>query len=276
VPDAGSSQHPENNLVSNAAYDAYDSDQDTDFARSERFVATVYEGLRANPEVFARTLLLITYDEHGGFFDHVPPPVGVPAPGDPRTLLARLLRLIWHRRATAFDFHMLGPRVPAIAVSPLIPAGTLVSRVHDHASVPATLRALFAPHAEPLTARDAWATPFSDVATLPEPRTDVPDLSAYTVPAAPSAPTPPPPASQPAAPEHVPDYYWEFVHQADQVRERLVDVGEPEIAPAEASTGVERGQDITEAFAEAAHRHRHEGEEEVGSPSTAAVSRPQV
>jgi phospholipase C len=272
VPDAGSSQHPENNLVSNASYDGYDSDQDTDFARSERLVATVYEGLRANPEVFARTLLLITYDEHGGFFDHVPPPVGVPAPGDPQTLITRLLRTVWHRRATGFDFHMLGPRVPTIAVSPLIPAGTLVPRVHDHASVPATLRALFAPHADPLTARDAWATPFHDVTSLAEPRTDLPDLSAYTVPAAPRLPAPP----TTAAPEQVPEYYWEFVHQADQVRDRLASVGEPEIAPAVASTGVQRGQDITEAFVEAAHRHRHEGQEDAAAPSEATVTRPQV
>jgi phospholipase C len=282
VPDAGSSQHPENNLVSNAAYDAYDSAQDTDFARAERLVATVYEGLRANPELFARTLLLITYDEHGGFFDHVPPPTGVPAPGDRQNLLARLLRAIWHRHATSFDFRMLGPRVPAVAVSPLIPAGTLVPRVHDHASVPATLRALFAPHARPLTARDAWAAPVHDVASLREPRTDLPDLSAHTVPPAPSVPAPrtaagPRTIAPSAAPvEQVPEYYWEFVQQADQVRDRLVSVGEPEIAPAVASSGVQRGQDITDAFAEAAHRHRHQDEEAADSPSVASAARPQV
>ena len=283
VPDAGSSQHPENNLVSNAAYDDYDSPEETDFARSERLVATVYEGLRANPEVFARTLLLITYDEHGGFFDHVPPPTGVPGPGDPQSLFARLLHAIWHRSATTFDFGMLGPRVPAVAVSPLIPAGTLVSRVHDHASVPATLRALFAPHAEPLTARDAWASPFHGVTTLEEPRTDLPDLSDHTAPPAPG----PPPAARvaapdgaappPAPPEHVPEYYWDFVRQSDQVRRRLATIGEPEIAPAATSSGVRRGQDITEAFARAAHRHRHPDEEGAGSPSVAAAStRPQV
>jgi phospholipase C len=269
APDAGSSQHPENNLVSDDAYDGYDSTQDTDFARSERLVATVYEGLRANPALFARTLLLITYDEHGGFFDHVPPPTGVPAPGDPQTRPARLLKALWHRRATAFVFHMLGPRVPTVAVSPLIPAGTLVAGVHEHASVPATLRALFAPHAEPLTARDAWATPVHGIASLDAPRTDLPDLSAATV-------APPPARTAPAAPERVPEYYWEFVRQADQVRDRLAAVGEPEIAPAEASSGVQRGQDITAAFAQAAHRHRHEGEEDAGSPSAVTDGRPNV
>ncbi|MCW2677061.1 MAG: hypothetical protein JWR70_2101 [Modestobacter sp.] len=168
-----------------------------------------------------------------------------------------------------------------------LPAGTLVPHVHDHvhdhdhdhdhASVPATLRALFAPHAEPLTARDAWATPFHDVTTLDEPRTDLPDLSDHTVPpaqsAAPAARTAAGPGT--AAPEHVPEYYWEFVRQADQVRQRLAAVGEPEIAPAATSSGTQRGQDITEAFAQAAHRHQDE--EGAGSPSvTAASTRPEV
>jgi phospholipase C len=281
VPDSGSSQHPENNLVSNSAYDDYDSADDTDFARSERLVATVYEALRANPDLFARTLLLITYDEHGGFFDHVPPPTGVPSPGDRQSFSARLLHALWHRRATTFDFRMLGPRVPGIAVSPLIVAGTVRHTVHDHASVPATLRALFAPAALPLTARDAWATPFSDVASLTEPRTDLPDLSAWTLPPAPGVPVPEPAerpaAAPPAAPEHVPEYYWEFVRQADQVRQRLESVGEPEIAPAMGSTGVQRGQDITDAFTQAAHRHRHEDDEGPGRGQAAtAVPAPQV
>src|SRR5450759_3607048 len=60
-------------VKSNAAYDAYVDDGDTDFARGESLIAMVYEALRANPDVFQRTLLLITYDEHGGLYDHVPP-----------------------------------------------------------------------------------------------------------------------------------------------------------------------------------------------------------
>jgi phospholipase C len=259
-PELSDSQHPENNLVSDAAYDGFDDDEvDTDFARGERLLATVYEALRANPEVFARTLLLITYDEHGGLYDHVPPPTNVPPPGDAQNWWTRLLHEIWHRGAVPFDFTMLGPRVPAVVVSPLIPAGTLDQRVHDHASVPATLRGLFAPTAAPLTHRDAWSTPFADLATLAEPRTDLPDLSAYTQPAQPAAvpqtlaaAAPPPPVQ-----ERVPEYYQEFLSQADQVRRRLSDVGEPEIG-AVAATGADRGEAITDAFSAAAHRHRHE------------------
>jgi len=284
LPELGSSQHPENNLVSDSAYDDYDDDHvDTDFARAERLVATIYEALRADPELFARTMLVITYDEHGGLFDHVPPPTGVPSPGDPRHWTARLLHAIWHRRTGNFDFTMLGPRVPAVVVSPLIPAGTLDRRVHDHASVPATLRALFAPHAKPLTRRDAWATPFHDLATLDRPRTDLPDLSAYTQPPAPvdrqagteavtvgtrsRAERGSAAASAVAVPtEQVPEYFWDFVNQADQVQNRLISVEEPEIlaVPTSGTPDPEQAHEVTEAFAEAAHRHRHEGEPDSG------------
>jgi phospholipase C len=262
TPSLGNSQHPENNLVPNDDYDAFDdSAVATDFARAERLVATVYEALRARPDLFARTLLVITYDEHGGFYDHVPPPVGVPAPGDPRSTSAALLGLLWRRKAQAFDFTMLGPRVPTVLVSPLIPAGTLWNRVHDHASVPATLRALFAPDATALTRRDAWSATFADAASLPQPRTDLPDLSASTT--APVAPAPvgPQPGqdtfAREQAPQPVPDYYQEFLRQADQVRARLDEVGEPEVAAAGGVQGAARGAAITAAFAAAAHRHRH-------------------
>jgi phospholipase C len=273
----GSSQHPENNLVSDDGYDGYDDNaKDTDFARAERLIATVYEALRAAPEVFARTLLVITYDEHGGLYDHVPPPTGVPAPGDPKGLLTRLLLALFHRKTAAFDFSMLGPRVPTVVVSPLIPPGTLDQGVHDHASVPSTLRALFAPHAEPLTKRDGWAAPFHHLASLSAPRTDLPDLSAHVAPpgqlaggtAARAAAGEGVAAAVAAAPAvtaeaEVPEYYREFLAQAALVGAELEAVGEPEILPlAPQKVGpVERGDQVTAAFAEAAHRHRHEDEE---------------
>jgi phospholipase C len=281
-PEMGSSQHPENNLVSDAAYDTYDDDTvDTDFARAERLTAWVYEALRAHPEVFARTLLVITYDEHGGLFDHVPPPTDVPPPGDPQPWWTRVLNALWHRNTAAFDFTMLGPRVPAVLVSPLIPAGTRDGRVHDHASVPATLRRLFAPDADPLTNRDAWSTPFHDVATLAEPRTDLPDLSAEATPA-PFAPGLLPRgaaavgaggpvragavavAAPAASGLQVPEYYQEFIGQADQMAAELRAVGEPEVVGLAASTsGPVRAEQLTYAFEDAAHRHRHPGENTV-------------
>jgi phospholipase C len=149
------SQHPGNNRKTNA-----------DFTRADGFIAAVYEALRANPGLFAQTLLLVTWDEHGGTFDHEPPPVAVPP--DART--------------EQFDFKRLGVRVPAIVISPWVAAGTLDSdTIHDHASIPATLRQHFAPQAPPLNDREAAAKSFLPLLTLSEPRPadQLPDLSGH-------------------------------------------------------------------------------------------------
>jgi phospholipase C len=259
VPALSNSQHPENNLCADTDYDGLPDGGDNDFARAEALIATVYEALRADPAVFERTVLLITYDEHGGFYDHVPPPADVPAPGDPRGLATRLLRSLWHRNTSAFDFTVLGPRVPAVIVSPYIRPGTVDHQTHDHASVPATLRELFAPGAEPLTHRDGWSAPFHGVLNLDTPRADLPDLSAYAgvatpVPAEARAGSPvlgaPPPAEMPA-------YYQDFVKQAERVHDHLVEVGEPEVKEAAPAGTATRAADVTSAFQWAAHRHRH-------------------
>ncbi len=83
------------------------------------------------------------------------------SPGDPRGWLGHLMKALPHRRVSSFDFTMFGPRVPAVVVSPYVPAGRVDDTVRDHASIPATLRAVFAPSAPPLTNRDAWSPPFT-------------------------------------------------------------------------------------------------------------------
>ncbi|HEX2193139.1 MAG TPA: alkaline phosphatase family protein [Acidimicrobiales bacterium] len=147
------SQHPGNNRRLN-----------TDFRRGDRFVAGVYEALRNNPALFAKTVLLVTFDEHGGTFDHVPPPKAVP-PDD--------------RREGSFDFTRYGPRVPAIVVSPWIPEASIDGRTLDHSSIPATLAAHFAPDADSLGRRATEAKTFLGLLTARSARTgdDLPDLS---------------------------------------------------------------------------------------------------
>src|SRR5262249_18449267 len=80
-------------------------------ALGEQFLLRIYRTLRSSP-AWNRTLLVITYDEHGGNYDHVPPPAGATPPS-----------------ATAgeqgFDFTRFGVRVPAVLVSPLIAKGTV-------------------------------------------------------------------------------------------------------------------------------------------------------
>ncbi|NUR60815.1 MAG: hypothetical protein HOV87_19450 [Catenulispora sp.] len=260
APDVSNSQHPGNNVVDDAAYDAFEPTDAADFARGEALIADIYEALRAHRDLFERSLLLITYDEHGGFYDHVPPPTDVPDPGDPRGVLARLLNLLYRRKAATFDFTALGARVPAVVVSPYIPAATVCTDTHDHASIPATLRALFAPGAEPLTRRDAWATPFHRVLTLAEPRrTCLPDLLEYTTSDTVSAP------KMAAMPAPAPPYAKDFTDQADRVWQHLRHVGEPETAEPIAEHGVARAAGISEVFLRAAQRHRAVRVDEEGS-----------
>jgi len=266
TPDLSNSQHPGNNVVPNEQYDGYNEGTDTDFQRAEALIATVYEALRDRPELFERCLLLVTYDEHGGLYDHVPPPRTV-APGDPQALPARLLHRLLHRNTTPFDFTRLGPRVPAVVVSPYIASGTIDTTVRDHACVSATLRALFAPDAGPLTRRDRAAEPFHTVLNLAAPRRgDLPNLSAYTRPAdqvgvltgttAPLTATSPAEDPRAAAPE--PAFYRDFVRLAKQVQTHLEQVGEPEVAAVTAQKPpFAQAAEISEQFAMAAHRHRH-------------------
>lgn len=80
----------------------------------EILLATVYNAIAQSEYYWPRTLLIITYDEHGGCFDHVVPPAAV-TPGG--TVLPH---------ASSFAFDRYGPRVPAILVSPYIAAGTVL------------------------------------------------------------------------------------------------------------------------------------------------------
>ena len=173
--EGSNSQHPGNN--------AHDR-RPGDFARGDALVARIYEALRANPEVFAKTLLVVTYDEHGGFYDHVPPPTDAVAPapfGAPRrSWLPLLVGWFVQQPDSRFPFTAYGPRVPAVVVSPLVPRRTWDDTIYDHSAVPRTVRGLFAPGTPPLSAREARSPSFEGLASLERPRTDLPDLSALT------------------------------------------------------------------------------------------------
>jgi len=118
-----------------------------DVRPGDELIATVYNALRGNPTVWRKTLLIVTYDEHGGFYDHVTPPFGAPNP-DGRT-----------SANPPFEFTRLGLRVPTVLVSPWI-APQVDSTPYCHTSILATVKAHFGlPRF--LTARDAWASDFS-------------------------------------------------------------------------------------------------------------------
>lgn len=94
-------------------FPANDDHPSHDVALGQRFVKDVYEILRASPQ-WKEMAFLITYDEHGGFYDHVPTPVsGVPSPDG-----------IVGPDPFYFRFDRLGVRVPTIIVSPWVDKGT--------------------------------------------------------------------------------------------------------------------------------------------------------
>ncbi len=132
-----------------------------DVALGEQLIHDVYEALRAGPG-WPQTLLVITYDEHGGCYDHVPPPWGATPPDD-------------NVGEYGFTFDRFGVRVPALLISPLIAPGTVFrvpagSTPIDHTSILKTVEQRW--DLPPLTARDAAAPGFGDVLTLTTPRTD--------------------------------------------------------------------------------------------------------
>jgi phospholipase C len=119
----------------------------------ELLIKRTYEALRKSP-IWASSMFVVTYDEHGGFYDHVAPPPARPTGSK--------------GRATGFMFDQLGPRVPAVIVSPLIPKNLIDHRVYEHSSVIATLINLF--HLDPLTPRTSSSRDFTRLVTLDVPR----------------------------------------------------------------------------------------------------------
>lgn len=144
-----------------------------DVANGQRLVKEVYEALRGSPQ-WNESLLIITYDEHGGFYDHVQTPFkNIPSP-DGNTGPAPYF----------FKFDRLGVRVPTIMVSPWIKKRTVVSSPkgptpnseYEHSSIPATIKKMFNLSSNFLTHRDAWAGTFEHIfGELTTPRTDCPE-----------------------------------------------------------------------------------------------------
>jgi phospholipase C len=150
--------------VFNGAYTGGSSQHPMDgVAGGERLIKMVYEAIRASP-LWPNSLLVITYDEHGGFYDSCKPGAApAPADGGPTGPPAN---------RHGFAFEQYGVRVPAVIVSPRIPRGLVSHTVYDHASVPATVERLFG--LPPLTNRDKNANDLLGLLSLPSPRTDCP------------------------------------------------------------------------------------------------------
>ncbi|MGH7153111.1 MAG: alkaline phosphatase family protein, partial [Acetobacteraceae bacterium] len=122
----------------------------------EQLIGAVYQALRAGAR-WDRTLLLVIFDEHGGCYDHVPPPPAI-SPGPPYP--------------DGFHFDRFGPRVPAVVASPWIPPGSVIrpqagTPPFDHTSILATLHRAFSLGPKP-NPRVAAAPDLLTALTLPE------------------------------------------------------------------------------------------------------------
>ncbi|HEY6801949.1 MAG TPA: alkaline phosphatase family protein [Pyrinomonadaceae bacterium] len=136
-----------------------DDNPPVDTADGEAFLLQVYNALR-NSDYWSSSLLIITYDEHGGVYDHVVPPA-VPADAVPPGPNIPPVSDLTDGTADGFNFNVYGGRVPAIIVSPFIGAGTTItppagSPPFDHASILKTVWDCFN-IADSLTYRDAAA-----------------------------------------------------------------------------------------------------------------------
>lgn len=184
----------------------------SDIRTGEQFMAAVYNAVIAS-SLWEKTLLIFTYDEHGGCYDHVAPssaktpipalldadgkPVMVTPAGASQPIPAKSdcfpLDPFW-----GFRFNRYGVRVPTVLISPWIQSGTVArpesyydsqmlepgqetSRYYDHTSIIASLRNCFG-LAGCLTDRDRYAPDLSGVLSLETARTDKPTVTPLSSP----------------------------------------------------------------------------------------------
>lgn len=144
-----------------------------DMHRGQQFLQDIYTKLRSNEDLWRKTLLLITYDEHGGFYDHAIPP----------TAEIRMRPMVLSDGGPNGPGPMFpgpqsipyGVRVPTFVVSPLVPAGKGPDIVLDHCSILKTILARFCGTNRPfLSDRVSASHTFNAFMTEQVPRLDIP------------------------------------------------------------------------------------------------------
>jgi phospholipase C len=127
-----------------------DEEAPQDMRYGEAWAHRVVEAVLHSP-AWPRTVLVYTYDEHGGYYDHVPPPRAIPPDSIPPKLAPT---------DVPGGYDMYGPRVPAVVASPYSKPNGVTNLVHDHTSVLATIEAKW--NLPALTYRDANAATVMD------------------------------------------------------------------------------------------------------------------
>ena len=150
---------------------SYDDHPFTDVRQGEAFIAKVYRALAQSPQ-WDRMVFVLTFDEHGGFYDHVPPPVVVD-----ETVLAGA--------GPHPDLKRLGFRVPCVTMGPFAPARIVHDGPYEHCSVLRMIEWRW--NLQPMTARDRSARNLAEVLDFSQRRPPV-ELPAFD-------PGPPPPCT---------------------------------------------------------------------------------
>ncbi|MBP8212059.1 MAG: hypothetical protein KAY11_21040 [Ilumatobacteraceae bacterium] len=157
--------------------DQLNFDNPSSLIAGEDLLDRIYRAVRDSSSTtgsnFLNTTLLVTFDEHGGTYDHVPPPAAVPPDGSGPGQFG-------------FNFDRSGVRIPTVAISAWIPERTIVTDEYRSTSLLSTMRERWDLGA-PLTARDADARSFAGVSslTVPRPQENWPDVVARPVPVLP-------------------------------------------------------------------------------------------
>jgi phospholipase C len=148
---------------------SHDEDPPADIEVGQQMVASIVDAVVHSPH-WPHAALVISYDEQGGFYDHVPPPAAC-APDDKPPILDV------GGFAAAYD--QLGLRIPLTIVSPYAKRGYVSHHVTDHTSILRLVEAVFGLPA--LTHRDANAEPPYDMFDFAHPDTSVPILPQATI-----------------------------------------------------------------------------------------------
>jgi phospholipase C len=154
VTDAGAGKLPSFSFL-DPNYSTQSQENPQNIVVGEALLAQVVQAVGASP-LWPSTLLLVTYDEHGGYYDHVPPPVALP-PDDIPPLL--------NPGESAYDgFARYGIRVPSVVVSPYARRNYVSHVLHDHTSLLAMVERKW--NLPALTYRDANANDLTDFLDL--------------------------------------------------------------------------------------------------------------
>jgi phospholipase C len=138
------------NMQESVDAQGFTEENPADIRLGEAFVAQIVQAVMSSP-AWSRTLLVWTYDEHGGYYDHVPP-ASVPVPDNVPPDLAST--------DIPGTYNITGMRVPTVVVSPYSKPNAVTNVVHDHTSIIATIASKW--NLPALTYRDAQATTLFD------------------------------------------------------------------------------------------------------------------